>query len=153
FSLSVVERAGFIYLFETDDRWIKALESTFAPWKHKVKIERKYVSDKTTDNTVSLDDYFSGGQTVNFIKADVEGAEAQVLRGASRTLTSQPQIKVGICTYHRQEDAGILEPMLKQSGFSTSFSDGYMLYYYGRTNVVREPYLRKAVLRAVRDHN
>ncbi|MFO7257657.1 MAG: hypothetical protein DIU61_008185 [Bacteroidota bacterium] len=42
--------------------------------------------------------------------------------------------------------------MLKHQGFSMTFSDGYLLYYYGRTNVVKEPYLRK-VLRAVRDHN
>lgn len=150
FSLSVVERSGFIYLFETDERWIRALETTFAPWKHKVRIEKKFVSDSTGEHTVALDDYFSSGQSINFIKADVEGAEAEVLLGAQKILSSQADLKVAICTYHRQEDAGILEPMLKREGFNTTFSDGYMLYYYGRTNVVREPYLRKAVLRAVR---
>lgn len=152
FSLSVVEKAGFIYLFETDERWIKALEATFAPWKHKIKIERKFVSDKTGGDKVALDDYFGAEQAIHFIKADVEGAEAAVLRGAENILKSQRGVKVAICTYHRQEDAGILGDMLSQLGFHTTFSDGYMLYYYGRTNVVREPYLRKAVLRAVREH-
>lgn len=150
FSLSVVEKAGFIYLFEPDERWIKALEATFAPWKHKVRIEKKFVSDKTNANSVALDDYFPADQTINFIKADVEGAEADVLRGARKILSAEAALKVAICTYHRQEDGEILEAMLKEAGYSTSFSDGYMLYYYGRNNVVREPYLRRAVLRAVR---
>lgn len=151
FSLSVIERAGFVYLFETDPRWIGALEATFEPWREKVKIIRKFVSDKTTGDSIALDDYFKENQPINFIKADVEGAEAEVLRGARRILTNQERLRVAICTYHRQEDAEILDEILKEYGFANSFSEGYMLYYYGRTNVVREPFLRKAVLRAVRE--
>lgn len=151
FSLSVVERAGFIYLFETDPRWIGALEATFEPWRDKVKIIRKFVSDTTTGDSIALDDFFPKDHAISFIKADVEGAEAAVLRGAERILTHEPQMKIAICTYHRQEDADVLDDMLKRYGFRNSFSDGYMLYYYGRTNVVREPFLRKAVLRAVKE--
>lgn len=148
FSLSVIEKAGFVYLFESDPRWIKALEATFEPWREKVKIIRKFVSDNTSEESVALDDAFAGNQAINFVKADVEGAEAAVLRGANRILTTQERLRIAICTYHRQEDADVLDGMLKKYGFTTGFSDGYMLYYYGRTNVVREPFLRKAVLRA-----
>ena len=151
FSLSVIEKAGFVYMFETDQRWIGALKATFEPWREKVKIIRKFVSDKTTGDSIALDDFFKENQTINFIKADVEGAEAEVLRGASRILTTQRRLRIAICTYHRQEDAEILDDFLKEYGFSNSFSEGYMLYYYGRTNIVREPFLRKAVLRAVRE--
>jgi hypothetical protein len=38
FALDVVERARHLYLFESDGRWIKALEATFKPWKDKVTI-------------------------------------------------------------------------------------------------------------------
>lgn len=151
FSLSVINKAAFVYLFETDPRWIGALEATFEPWKEKVKIVRKFVSDKTSGDSIALDDFFKEDQAINFLKADVEGAEAQVLRGAKRTLTRQERLRIAICTYHRQEDAEILDEILKEYGFVNSFSEGYMLYYYGRTNVVREPFLRKAVLRAVRE--
>jgi hypothetical protein len=84
------------------------------------------------------------------MKADVEGAEGKVLRGAARTIAAQPNLKIAICTYHRQEDAENLDNMLKAMGFHNEFSDGFMLYYYGRNNVVREPFLRKAVLRATK---
>lgn len=151
FSLSVIEKAGFVYLFETDPRWIAALEATFEPWREKVKIVRKFVADKTSEDSIALDDFFEENQTINFIKADVEGAEAEVLRGASRILAMQERLRIAICTYHRQDDAAILDGILKEYGFTNSFSEGYMLYYYGRTNVVREPFLRKAVLRAVRE--
>lgn len=150
FSLSIIEKARAVYLFETDKNWIRALEATFAPWRDKVSIVRKFVSDKTADDRVTLDDYFGSNQRIDFIKADVEGAEAQVLRGAQKTIERQKALKITICTYHRQEDAATLDDMLKKQGFNTRFSDGYMLYYYGRTNVVREPFLRKAVLRAVK---
>jgi Methyltransferase FkbM domain len=150
FSLSVIEKAGYVYLFETDIKWIKALEATFEPWKNKVKIIQKYVSDKTSGNCIALDDFFDDKQTVHFIKADVEGAEGQVLQGATRLINRHKNLKITVCTYHRQEDAAVLESQLKNLGFKTSFSDGYMLYYYGKTNVVREPYLRKAVMRAVK---
>ena len=150
FSLSVIEKAGYVFLFETDIRWIKALEATFSPWKDKVKIIQKYVSDNTDGQCIALDDFFDDKQTINFIKADVEGAEGQILQGANRLISRHRNLKVAVCTYHRQEDAERLEHHLKKLGFKTSFAEGYMLYYYGKSNVVREPYLRKAVLRAVK---
>ncbi len=151
FSLSIIEEAGFVYLFETDKKWIRALEATFAPWKDKVKIVQKYVADKTGDGSIALDDFFDGNQQVQFIKADVEGAEAQVLQGARNLIARQKKIRIAVCTYHRQEDAAVLEDILEKYGFKSSFSNGYMLYYYGKTNVVREPFLRRAVLRAVKE--
>lgn len=153
FSLSVIERAGYAYLFETDKRWIRALEATFAPWSHKVRIVQKFVSGQTEGNRIALDDFFKVDQRIDFIKADVEGAEEEVLRGARRLISDQKRLKIAVCTYHRQEDADALDALLSSLGFRNSFSDGYMLYYYGRSNVVREPYLRKAILRAVKVRN
>jgi len=150
FSLSVVEKAGQIYLFETDKQWIKALNATFSPWKEKVTIVQKYVADKTDGGCITLDDFFKDRSHIDFIKADVEGAESRVLQGAVETIKRQDTLKIAVCTYHRQEDATVLDKMLGQMGFSNNFSDGYMLYYYGRTNEVKEPFLRKAVLRAVK---
>lgn len=150
FSLSVVAKAKHIYLFEPLPDWVKALEVTFAPWKHKVTIVHKFISDKTTENSITLDDYFNENQQINFIKADVEGAEASLISGAPKLIQRHRNLKIALTTYHSQEDATLLESMLKAHGFSTQFSDGYMLYYYGRQNVVKPPYLRKAVLRAIK---
>jgi Methyltransferase FkbM domain len=148
FSLSVIEKVKQVYIFEVEKDWIKALEATFEPWKEKVKIVQKYVSDQDTNMSIRLDTFFNKNQKVNFIKADVEGAEAQVINGASDLIKAQTNLKIAICTYHRQTDAEDLDKLLKNKGFENSFSDKYMIFYYGKTNIVKPPYLRKAVLRA-----
>jgi FkbM family methyltransferase len=43
---------------------------------------------------VSLDQYFTVGQRVDFIKIDVQGFELSVLQGAKRVLDENPDIKV-----------------------------------------------------------
>jgi Methyltransferase FkbM domain len=150
FSLSVIEKVKQVYIFEVEKDWIKALEATFEPWKEKVKIVQKYVSDQDTNMSIRLDTFFNKNQKVNFIKADVEGAEAQVINGASDLIKAQTNLKIAICTYHRQADAEDLDKLLKNKGFENSFSDKYMIFYYGKTNIVKPPYLRKAVLRATK---
>lgn len=150
FSLSVIEKVKQVYIFEVEKDWIKALEATFEPWKEKVEIVQKYVSDVDTKDSIKLDTFFGSGQTVDFIKADVEGAEAQVVNGGVNLIKSQPNLKIAICTYHRQSDAEELDKLLKNKGFVNHFSDKYMIFHYGKTNVVKPPYLRKAVLRGIK---
>jgi 23S rRNA U2552 (ribose-2'-O)-methylase RlmE/FtsJ len=150
FSLSVIEKVKKVYIFEVEKDWIKALEATFEPWKEKVEIVQKYVSDEDTMDSIKLDTFFNNGQTVNFIKADVEGAEAQVVNGAAGLIKSQSNLKIAVCTYHRQSDAEELDKLLKNKGFVNYFSDKYMIFHYGKTNIVKPPYLRKAVLRGIK---
>jgi Methyltransferase FkbM domain len=152
FSLSVIDKVKFVYLFEVEKDWIRALEATFEPWKDKVQIVQKYVSDIDNEDCVKLDTFFDKTQIVNFIKADVEGAEAQVINGASETVASQKDLRVAVCTYHRQADAEDLDKLLKTKGFTNHFSEKYMIFHYGNQNVVESPYLRKAILRGVKSN-
>lgn len=151
FSLSNIEKAKHVYLFEMGLEWIKALEATFAPWKEKVTIVQKYVSDKDAQNSIKLDTFFKNDEKVTFIKADVEGAEGQVINGAKKLINNQQNIKIAVCTYHRQSDATTLSNLLFEKGFSTHFSDKYMIFHYGKTNVVEAPFLRKGILRGVKN--
>jgi hypothetical protein len=150
FSLSVIEKASQVYLFEVEKDWIKALEATFEPWKDKVQIVQKYVSDVDNEQCIKLDTFFRETQRVNFIKADVEGAEAQVINGANDLIKRQKDLRIAVCTYHRQSDAKELDELLKTKGFKNHFSDKYMIFHYGSSNVVEPPFLRKAVLRAIK---
>ena len=45
FALTHIEKLKHVVLFERNAQWVEALEATFAPWKEKVTIIRKYVSD------------------------------------------------------------------------------------------------------------
>jgi hypothetical protein len=145
-ALSSVEKAKKVYLFECDERWMNILKKTFEPWKEKVEIVNKFVSDKSSENNVTLDDFFGEGG-VDFIKADIEGAEISMLRGAEKILSARKNLKLSLCTYHRQNDAGDLDVILKEHGFLTSFSHGYMLMIYG-DEPLEAPYLRRGMIRA-----
>ncbi|MDR2145852.1 MAG: FkbM family methyltransferase [Tannerella sp.] len=145
FALSVVERAKKIYLFETEEDWVLALKKTFEPWREKVVIVNKFVSDHNTENEICLDDYFED-QEINFMKVDVEGAEMEVLQGARELLSNQKKLKIAICTYHKQNDAEIINSYLETNRFQTTFSKGYVICFWDRK--LSAPWLRKGLIRA-----
>ena len=57
FSLENLDRAEKIYIFECDEEWIEALEATFKEYKEKIKIIKKFVSDKNNENEITLDEF------------------------------------------------------------------------------------------------
>ena len=75
FSLPLIEHVSKLYLFESDVEWIEALEATFSPWKNKVEIIKKFVSNTDGADSISLDKFASLNKiTFDFIKVDVDGA-------------------------------------------------------------------------------
>ena len=55
-----------------------------------------------------------GLERVDFIKADIEGAERLMLKGAQETLRRFAP-KLSICTYHLPDDKEVLEALIKQA--------------------------------------
>jgi hypothetical protein len=142
FALSVIEKAKKIYLFECNELWNDILEMTFSPYKEKVVIVNKYVGDYTDGNTTTMDHFFNGGQEVNFIKADIEGAELKYLKGSYNLLRASKNIKLTICTYHNKNDAQKIKQILLKNNFYVEFSKGYIL-----SNWEKKYRLRKGLIR------
>ena len=140
FALSIVDTASHVYLFEYNPEWLEALEETFKPYKDKVTIVNKYVSNHDSANTVKLDTYFKNKE-VNFIKADVDYTEADMLMGAKQLMQNRNNIKFSICTYHYLEDASTFRTLFENLGYHVSFTRGF---------VFLNGSLRKAVIRAYR---
>ena len=143
-ALSVIEKVKRVYLFETDMEWIEALEATFAPWKEKVVIVNKFVSDKNEGNFISLDAFFRDKEKFTFLKVDAEGAEGDILNGSENLLTSSPGLKIALCCYHKPTDDKIFSEYLSKRGYAVSFAKGYMIF---KENFI-PPYLRRGVLRS-----
>ena len=148
FALGAIEKASKLILFETDKEWIEALNATFEPWKHKVVIVNKFVSDITNATNTTLDDFFGVDEKLSFLKIDVDGAEFRLLNGCKRILSNPQPLKLAVCTYHRQNDEEIFDAMLLKYGFKTSHSDGYMIFHYDKK--IKAPYLRRGLIRAVK---
>jgi hypothetical protein len=151
FSLDVAEKSGRLYLFETDEEWIEALNATFSPWKEKVHIIKKRVSDKNDRDNTTMDDFFKGKDRVNFLKVDVDGAERELLRGSERILSEQGSLKIALCVYHKQDDEVMFSQLLEGKGFEVSHTDGYMIFIFDKQ--LDAPYLRRGLIRATRSSN
>jgi len=148
FALGAVEKASRLILFETDKEWIEALNATFEPWKEKVLIINKFVSDITNATNTTLDDFLAPGEKISFLKIDVDGAESRLLNGCKRVLKEQKPLKLAICTYHKQDDEQDFKALLSRNGFETSHSNGFMLFYYDKK--MKAPFLRRGLIRAVK---
>ena len=75
-------------------------------------------------NVIMLDDYIRDNNIskVDFIKADIEGAERLMLEGAKETL-KKFKPKLAICTYHFPDDVEVLTKIIKEA------NPQYEIYY------------------------
>jgi len=149
FSLSVIDHARKIYIFEYNHDWIEALKATFEPWMDKIEIIEKKVSDINDKYHITLDSFFREHNDITFLKIDVDGAEEKVLHSSKNLLDSRRPLKVALCTYHRNDDEATFTRILNNKGFRVSPSRGYMVYYFDKK--MKAPYLRRGLLRAVRE--
>lgn len=128
-SLEVIEEAEHVYLFETDESWIEALEATFAPWREKVTIVGKFVGDKDGEHEVTLDTFFSDKpRTPLFIKMDIEGAERYALKGSKRLFEEWP-VDFAVCLYHK-DDYHVVPPILRDFGCKFKEQYGFFIGDY-----------------------
>jgi hypothetical protein len=129
-ALDIVEKVKEVYLFECEEAWIEALQATFEPWKDKIHIVNKYVTDSTDEKNTTLDDYFCGKNIFpTILKADIEGAEIACINGASTLLTRHIRHAL-LCTYHNFNDFAILSEMMRDHHFEVRSSEGHIIFIY-----------------------
>jgi hypothetical protein len=148
-ALSNVEIAGKIYLFECEQKWVEALQKTFEPWKEKVVITNKYVSNTNSKREVTLDEFFKD-EIINCIKADIEGYEISLLEGSKTLFSKNDDLTLFLCTYHKEGDDKKLKKMLESMNFTVEYSDRYMLFIYDEE--LKEPYIRRGLIRAKKEN-
>lgn len=158
FSLEIVEKAKHVYLFEADKNWNEALKKTFEPWKEKLTIVNKFVSNINTGDLISLNSYIrylleNNSITENdkiFIKLDIEGNEETVLADTKSILNKFENVKLAVCLYHHKNaETNILKILSDE--YMIDFRDGYMLFYYD--NLIEFPYFRHGIIRAEKLHH
>lgn len=147
FAFDNMDKVSKAYLFEGDSAWYKPLRLTFLPYADKAVIVNKTVADKTTRHSTKLIDAVKGDvndKACFFVKMDIEGRERTVIKSNKDFFTSA-KVKLSCCVYHRQDDAQVIEEMLKSYGYKTRFSAGYML---STMNGIHYPYFRHGVIYA-----
>jgi FkbM family methyltransferase len=73
-------------------------------------------SETITIDITTVDDFVRDNNLprVDFIKADIEGAERDMLKGARETLAKFAP-KLALCTYHLPDDPEMLESLIKEA--------------------------------------
>ena len=152
FALDIIEKAKFIYLLEVEPEWIEALKASFEPYKEKIQIVPKFLSNIDSENNITLSSLLEGKKHESiFIKMDIEGVEEDVLSSNEDFLDSENTIKISCCTYHCKEHATTIPALLNKHNFKTEMSDGFMIFYWD-PNLVK-PFFRKGLVRAIRKNS
>lgn len=146
FMLDAVDKAKRGYLFEPNKYWAKALQATFEPYSDKIVFVDKFVTDKDSSNSITIDTCLKNESGNIFIKMDVDGYELSALNGSKTILKRNDDIRVVCCTYHNQDDANDINNLFKEINFYTAFSDGYVIFFHDSR--IKPPYFRKGVIRA-----
>ena len=147
FACDVLDRVKRVYAFECDTEWLESLRLTFAG-TDKVVVVPMGLGCEVQEGFTTLDEYFKG-ERVDFIKADIEGSECDMIHGGSKTL--EKTRKAVICAYHRENDARDLKELLKDAGFSTEFAAGFVIRNYANYEKLQPPYLRRGVIYASKE--
>lgn len=145
FALSIIDNVKRIYLFEPDESWIEALNYTFEPYKEKVVLVNKCISNFVDGKTTTIDTEIH--EKVDFIKLDIEGEEYYALEGAKKAILSSEHMQCVVCTYHQEFAYEKIKEFLSECQFQIETSNGYMWYpreIYG----ARAPVLRRGLIRA-----
>ena len=128
-SLNVIDFVEHVFLFEYDENWIEALNATFAQYKNKVTIVKKFVSNINDENKLTIDRFLEGKMLNNLvIKMDIEGEEFFALQGANKTFNNAKDIKLSICTYHRRDDFEKITSLFFNRGLLYNHSNGRLFH-------------------------
>lgn len=145
-ALDSIEKTKQTILYESDPIWDAPLKATFEPYKDKVKIISKWVGDKDSATTTTLNSSTQGLENETFfVKMDIEGAEELVVRG-NPDFFKKRKVKVACCTYHKIEHFENINSIFKDWNYSTSPSDGFVLCFVD--NTFMPPFFRKGLIRA-----
>lgn len=132
FSLEVASRCRKLFVFEPLPDFVKGLEQTFRQNANTEIVpaalgERTETARFTADGiasacgpsgtleirVVAMDDFFrERPERVSYIKADVEGTEMALLRGAAGIIKAGKP-KIAITTYHHRRDAEEIQEYLR----------------------------------------
>lgn len=144
YGLRIIEQIEHLYMFEVDEDWIEALNYTFEPYKDKVTIISKYISNVDEESCAQLDTLLKN-QKINTIKMDIEGAEIEALEGAKH-LINEYHPNLAVCVYHRKNDNDIITDFCMKNGYKTANSDGYVVCQGEWELEKNEVGFRKAIL-------
>jgi len=155
--ISVIERCAHIYMVEPSKIFCECLQKTFSEFSDKITIFNVAVGNEDgmihfdenslegmisydiSENTQKIninkiDSLFNKNQKITYLKADIEGFEQEMLKGAEQTI-KRNKPKIAITTYHSQNNPDEIVALIK------SFVPEYNYYVKGIYEKTPKPVL------------
>lgn len=155
--LTVIDKCKHVYMVEPSVAFCKTLHKTFSQYTDKTTIYNYAVGNEdgiisfdenSLDGTVSsktdvnlskiaihkIDTIFKNGEKITYLKADIEGFEQEMLKGAAETI-KRNKPKIAITTYHTQNDPKEIIDLI------TGFVPEYKYYVVGIYEQTPKPVL------------
>ncbi|MCH5269095.1 MAG: glycosyltransferase [Lachnospiraceae bacterium] len=129
FAASVIHKCKKIYMVECDPDYIDALKHSFKDYLDKIVFVNKFLDSYDDDEHITIDTLLNG-ETINYIKMDIEGAEIAALQGAKQTLKNATDLKCNICSYHNLHDYDKIVEILSEYDMEIEHSPGYMFFVF-----------------------
>jgi FkbM family methyltransferase len=135
FPLTVMDKCEHVYMIEPSKIFFNCLNKTFKNQKSKITIFNVAVGNQdgvipfdenSLDGKVALenekntyniniskiDSLLKNNQRITYLKADIEGFEQEMLKGAEKTI-KRNKPKIAITTYHTQNDPDEIVSIIK----------------------------------------
>ncbi len=135
FPLTVIDKCKHIYMVEPSRIFTSCLNKTFAKFTDKITIfnvavgnedgiisfDEDSLDGKVTDENIlnsykteifKIDSLFKNNEKITFLKADIEGFEQEMLKGAEQTI-KRNKPKIAITTYHTQNNPEEIISLIK----------------------------------------
>lgn len=155
--ISVIDKCDHIYMVEPSQLFCNCLEKTFSNFSEKTTIFNTAVGnddgiisfdENSLDGMVSqestadtnkisiykIDTLFKNNEKITYLKADIEGFEEEMLKGAEQTI-KRNKPKIAITTYHTQNNPEVIISLIK------SFVPEYNFYVKGIYEKTPKPVL------------
>ena len=152
FPLIVIDKCQHIYMVEPSKSFNSCLQKTFSKYNNKTSIFNTAVGNEdgeisfnenslegmisneneTNKVTIKKIDTLIGNKKITYLKADIEGFEQEMLKGAEQTIkTNKP--KIAITTYHSANNPQEIVNLIK------SYVPEYNYYFKGVYEVTPKP--------------
>lgn len=155
--ISVIDKCAHIYMIEPSKLFCNCLEKTFSDFKSKTTIFNVAVGNQdgiiefdenSLDGMISntktaktqqisinkIDSLLKNNEKITYLKADIEGFELEMLKGAEQTI-KQNKPKIAITTYHTQNNPDEIISLIK------NFVPEYSYYVKGIYEKTPKPVL------------
>ena len=150
--LAVIDRCDHIYMIEPSQTFCRCLRKTFSEYPEKITIFNTAVGNEdgiinfdenSLDGSVSaessntakkvaiskIDTLFKNNERITYLKADIEGFEQEMLKGAAATI-KRNKPKIAITTYHTQNNPQEIIDIIK--GYVPEYKH-YVIGIYEKT--------------------